>query len=193
LGIEPELHRSITQNLSRQVRLPHPVAGSCYRVVAMSRQVGQNATKAHGAETLCDEQVVFLSPPAAMHKDQIASHAPRGWQGEAFLRQLLTDHLPTFSQASTWIRLTDEAGSAIGTGEGFQYHAVSRRIRQKLPMIILQRSAWRMCQLISGQPAGQRWYQQKRDPQDDSFSFHVRMMSKIVRRANLVMLPNSRS
>lgn len=60
-------------------------------------------------------------------------------------------------------------------------------------MIILQRSAWRMRQLISGQPADQRWHQQKRDPQDDSFSFHVRMMSKIVRRANLVMLPNSRS
>ena len=97
-------------------------------MLAMRRQIQQNAAKTHRTETFCDEQVVLFSPPATMHEHQTAHHTPRLFYFGAFLRHLLTDHLPAFSQHPTRIWLTHETGRAICAVEGLQHDAVCRWI-----------------------------------------------------------------
>ena len=105
------------QRQCRKVGLPHAIAGGCPGMVPMPWHVGQNAAKARGAETLCDEKIILFATTAAMHEHQVSHHTPECWQDETFPRELLTDDLPAFSKYALRIRLTDETWGAIGTGE----------------------------------------------------------------------------
>lgn len=162
-------------------------------MLPMRREIRQNAAEACRTETLCNQKVVLFAAPATMDEHQSTHHTARSHEGEPFLEQLFPDDLPTLPQGSMRIRLAYEAGSSVSACQRSEQDTMGGGICEELPMIILQRPARGMRHLVCGQPASQEWRQQAHAGEQDSFSFHRAMMSKIVPGANLVMLQNSRS